>query len=108
MNEEESLGLGFLAFTEEERMHEERRATNIAAVRAYLEAEFPGHKVQDWHDAKGDVHGFRVRERGLADVLVSHEFLDDRETIIILSRACSAGGELPQRCGGRERAWSSW
>ena len=57
---------------------EQRRAASIAAIRAYLEAEFPGREIQDFFpDAKDDWHGFRVRERGLADVRVSHELMDD-------------------------------
>lgn len=91
MGEEEFLGLGFALMMEEERMRdEERRAANISAAEAYLQAEFPNRAVEEFTDPRRGGWGFRVGERGTAAV-VADEFLEDTE---------------PARVDGLLRGWA--
>lgn len=64
----------------ESRENEMMNAEKIAAVRAYLEAEFPGCKIEDWYEAGRKSQSFRVAEGQVHHLAtVSVAFMEDRD-----------------------------
>lgn len=60
--------------------NEMMNAEKIAAVRAYLEAEFPGCTIEDWYEAGRKSQSFRVVKGQLHHLAtVSGEFMEDRD-----------------------------
>jgi hypothetical protein len=56
----------------------------ITAVRAYLQAEFPGYSIQEQYDSQLKALSFRVSDQGSTyHALVTHEFLDHHEAQVI-------------------------
>lgn len=59
----------------------------LAAVRKYLETEFPGSAMDDWFESGRQAHSFRISGEGFQHLAtVSLEFLDDTDSLEIASR----------------------
>ncbi len=56
----------------------------VAAVREYLQSEFPGNSVEDWYDSMSNAQCFRVVAQGATyQTMISDEFLARYESTAI-------------------------